>query len=336
MSANGDALSMAAAGLPVFPCGEDKTPLTQHGFKDATTDAFVIDIWGEPPLWGVPTGEASGICAIDIDPAEGETVNEAIRRAMPEEARAVLREHQQEHGQFAVAKTRRGGAHFFALHNGEACVGTAAAVFGIAGVDGRCNGGYVIAWDADTLIEAAITELAWPTEYGRLREASKKPKPAPPPVYPQEQPQQGEDKGARTLADTAIGELIRASEGTRNDTLNRTAFTLFGLVRAGRMDDSEAERMLIQAGAAVGLPSRETASTIASARGAAQAGAGIQSRPPPQPKAAVATPSKKYPTAYKPTWMRACPQPVGKGCGAPSGSHCADCCAGEECEVCGD
>jgi hypothetical protein len=38
----------AAAGIPVFPCVPgDKTPLTPHGFKDATTDPTTIAGWCE-------------------------------------------------------------------------------------------------------------------------------------------------------------------------------------------------------------------------------------------------------------------------------------------------
>jgi prophage regulatory protein len=41
------ALEYAGWGLPVFPCGDNKAPLTEHGFKDATTDPKQIREW-----WG--------------------------------------------------------------------------------------------------------------------------------------------------------------------------------------------------------------------------------------------------------------------------------------------
>lgn len=64
------ALYYAQHGLPVFPCGPDKRPLTTHGFKDATTKATQIkQWWHDQPnaLIGMPTGEPTGIDVLDID-----------------------------------------------------------------------------------------------------------------------------------------------------------------------------------------------------------------------------------------------------------------------------
>ena len=65
------ALSYAQGGIPVFPCNpHNKRPLTEHGFKDATTDPERIrSWWREHPqaMIGVPTGSASGVFVIDLD-----------------------------------------------------------------------------------------------------------------------------------------------------------------------------------------------------------------------------------------------------------------------------
>lgn len=60
----------AEHGWHVFPCGKNKSPLTPHGFKDATRKPESINAWwgGRPDaLIGVATGPESGIFVIDID-----------------------------------------------------------------------------------------------------------------------------------------------------------------------------------------------------------------------------------------------------------------------------
>ena len=75
------ALEYAAKGLPVFPCwntpdDEDKhkSPMTPHGFKDATTDPVKIKRWWQKSpnaLIGLPTGDISGIAVLDLDIKKG-------------------------------------------------------------------------------------------------------------------------------------------------------------------------------------------------------------------------------------------------------------------------
>jgi DNA-binding transcriptional ArsR family regulator len=65
------ALDYADQGMPVFPCvPEGKAPLTQRGHLDASTDPDQLRAWWR--RWpeaniGVPTGERSGILALDVD-----------------------------------------------------------------------------------------------------------------------------------------------------------------------------------------------------------------------------------------------------------------------------
>ena len=69
------ALGLAAQGIPVFPLGRSKRPLAgSNGFKDATTDrAAILRAFAAPlaTLIGVPTGAASGIDVLDVDPEKG-------------------------------------------------------------------------------------------------------------------------------------------------------------------------------------------------------------------------------------------------------------------------
>ena len=65
------ARSLAAAGVPVFPCVvEGKRPLTRRGFLDASSDpARVAAWWSRTPSAniGIPTGAASGVVVVDVD-----------------------------------------------------------------------------------------------------------------------------------------------------------------------------------------------------------------------------------------------------------------------------
>ena len=67
-----DAVEVAEVFGPVFPCGADKRPLTQHGFYDAQTDAEKIySLFEQRPnasLIGVATGD---IIVVDVDKKNG-------------------------------------------------------------------------------------------------------------------------------------------------------------------------------------------------------------------------------------------------------------------------
>ena len=55
---------------PVFPCREDKRPLTPRGFHDAIADPVQIkELFNQPSaaLIGLPTGQVSGIVVVDLD-----------------------------------------------------------------------------------------------------------------------------------------------------------------------------------------------------------------------------------------------------------------------------
>lgn len=128
------ALRLARRGIPVFPCGSNKGPLTTHGFRDATTDETKIrNWWGRSPnaLVGVPTGSITRLVVIDVDPdgmdfilGEHGTLLEAGRRH----------------------NTRRGFHYLFRLPDD---VVIRSSVKKIAkGVDVRAEGGYIIWWPA--------------------------------------------------------------------------------------------------------------------------------------------------------------------------------------------
>jgi hypothetical protein len=68
------ALGFAGAGIPVFPCGQDKRPLVSRGFHAATTnEQEIVAWWSRHPngLVGIPTGPPSGLWVLDVDGVAG-------------------------------------------------------------------------------------------------------------------------------------------------------------------------------------------------------------------------------------------------------------------------
>lgn len=100
------ALEYAAKGWHVFPCRPGaKAPCTEHGIKDATTDAGTIRAWFT--RWptanlALACGPESGVFVVDVDVDEEKNVN---GWATVKEMGILLNDT-------VVAETPRGGAHF--------------------------------------------------------------------------------------------------------------------------------------------------------------------------------------------------------------------------------
>jgi hypothetical protein len=128
------ALHYAERGLYVFPVApRGKNPLTEHGFKDATTDPAQIRAWWE--RWpeaniGLDCGR-SGVVVIDIDGAEGMASWQALVGRLGLAA------------QTKVAKTGGGGRHLYFQAPSHLRIGNSAGKLG-KGIDVRGDGGYVV------------------------------------------------------------------------------------------------------------------------------------------------------------------------------------------------
>ena len=126
------ALEHAAQGRPVFPCKQDKTPLTARGFKDASKDPKQIQAWWQQwpdALIGMPTGRASGIDVLDIDVNHNEyTDGFKFVKNWPQLSPVLVR-------------TPRGGAHVWFKSDGKVHNSTDNIA---PGVDTKGTGGYVI------------------------------------------------------------------------------------------------------------------------------------------------------------------------------------------------
>jgi hypothetical protein len=118
-------------GLPVFPCRLDKRPACPRGFKDAAISAAAIgELWRRfpGPLIGVPTGAASGLFVLDIDPAGIDWLDMVCRDGRLTATR--------------VHQTRRGGFHLIYRLPKTPLPNSAAKL--ARGVDTRGEGGYAI------------------------------------------------------------------------------------------------------------------------------------------------------------------------------------------------
>ena len=126
------AIALAQRNIAVFPCRpRAKLPATEHGCKDATTDAETIRRWWrERPDCNVAiaTGAVSGIFVVDVDDAEAE-----------------LRRLELEHGELPATVevvTARGRHLWFKMPH----VPVRNSAGKIApGIDVRGSGGYVLA-----------------------------------------------------------------------------------------------------------------------------------------------------------------------------------------------
>ena len=133
MTVTDKALALAAEFVPVFPLRTDKRPCTEHGFKEASiVPGDIIRMFADPAaaLLGMPTGAASDISVVDIDPDTGGTSwFVANQHRLP-----ATRTH----------RTRREGFHLLFKHrDGVRCSAGSVA----PGVDIRGDDGYVVRWD---------------------------------------------------------------------------------------------------------------------------------------------------------------------------------------------
>lgn len=132
------ALAHAAAGRPVFPCvnapntDKHKRPLTEHGFKDATTDPDKIRAWWSrhpDALIGMPTGgKYSGLDVVDLDKKKGK---DGFAHVQDWETLSPV-----------IALTQSGGAHLYYASSGMGVASTADKI--ASGVDTRGQNAYVI------------------------------------------------------------------------------------------------------------------------------------------------------------------------------------------------
>jgi hypothetical protein len=236
---------LTSKGFKIFPCRADKSPATPHGFHDATSNfAEARELFDRHrgSYIGVATGEGSGVDVLDLDPRHG---SEAWLKANHDRL-PVTRTH----------ATRSGGLHLVFRH----AAGVRNSAGRIApGCDVRGEGGYVIWWPAACFPVANRRHLAdWPDWL--LVEIK------PPPWQPTVDLHAIAGNGyANAALRRGVEAVERAAPGSRNDTLNREAFSVARFVLNRAIGLQTIVDAFAAAGIRAGLPAKEVASTLHSA-----------------------------------------------------------------------
>jgi len=273
------ALAAAALGWHVFPCAVDgKRPALRGNWQDlATTSPDQIrDWWSRAPFnIGIACGP-SGLVVIDLDMPHdiGEDDEEAADGALfPLSGADILSRLARQHGErypggTYIVDTPSGGCHLYFSAAGDARARNSAGAVG-PHIDVRADGGYVVG--AGSRIGgrayAARGQRApapLPPWLSRLVTES----PAPAVAVPAQWVPAGDPAQGRAYALAALraetSRVAAAVPGTRNDTLNRAAFSLGQLVTAGLLLPIPVITSLIDAAMHAGLPEEEAIRTVRS------------------------------------------------------------------------
>jgi hypothetical protein len=254
-SANSRALAAALSlGLPAFPCRRDKAPACPHGFRDATVDPCGLgELWRlyPGPLVGVPTGEASGLDALDLD------------KKHPE-ARQWWSDNRHHLPQTRTHRSRSGGLHLLFQHAPSLRCWTGRPVIGI---DGRASGGFIIWWrSAGYPVLCDAPPVPWPEWL--IDELSRHSPAIPSVVLPRAPAPSRYRVGSRyagAALRNAAERIARAPIGCRNASLNAEAYRVGRLVVEGLLEAQEVADVLAAAAVAAGLGPWEIQATLRSA-----------------------------------------------------------------------
>jgi len=256
------ALTYAARGWPVFPLAPGgRTPITAHGFKDASVDPEKVRTWWtERPTAniGVRTGKGS-IIALDVD-RHGKGDGEA--------SLADLESQHEKLPKTWESITPRDGRHlYFDAPDFEIKTRT-----GIRpGIDIKGEGGYVVAppsvvtgLDKPYSRRNGQATSPLPQWIAELANSSNRQPVSPKPPAGKSAGGRGNSRYAETALKLELHNLRRATEGTRNDTLNKAAFNMGQFIGGGRLDRPRIESELTAVAAMIGLGEGEAAATIRS------------------------------------------------------------------------
>jgi hypothetical protein len=259
------ALGLASRGWRVFPCatGTKRPALSGNWQRHATTDPARIRDWWTYRAYniGISCG-ASGLVVVDLDVPKWRDADSATGVS----SLAVLCRQSGEPypaKTFAVM-TPSGGTHLY-FRSPRVPIPNSASRLGPL-IDVRAAGGYVLGPGSRVggrtyaPVNAALPAPlpGWITR--ALRDQPPQAAPAP---LPRNGNVHAVPYGLAALREESA-RVAASCEGTRNDTLNRAAFSLGQLVAGGCLSDAEVAAALAGAARESGLPEREATRTIRS------------------------------------------------------------------------
>jgi len=243
------ALAYARRGWPVFPVARDKTPLTVHGFKDATTDEEVVHYWfgrkAGPRNIGLAIPE--GLVVLDFDLRNGAPSPDLL--GLPSTKTVV---------------TPGGGHRYYSVPEGVEL-----AAKWMAGVDvKRAGRGYVLLPPSNT--DAGVYEWQdkrqkvvalpeWVLNNLRVQKTSTTIKTSTE-TAPAFSWDCGTEAGMQALK-FMLGDLVLALAGSRNDTLNKAGFKVGKLVTQGQLTEDALDHVL-RVALFIGLEKDEVLATL--------------------------------------------------------------------------
>ena len=271
------ALDAVLRGWHVFPCAVGgKRPALRGNWQELATASpdQVRDWWSRAPYnIGIACGP-SRLVVIDLDLVRDVTGDDDLADGAlfplsgADRLSRLAREHGERYpGGTYVVDTPSGGCHlYFSAADGRAR--NSAGVLG-PHIDVRAGGGYVvgagsrIGGQAYTARNGVREPAPLPSWLGRLVAEAPAALPVPAPRLPVADLAQGRAYAMAALrAETS--RVAAAVPGTRNDTLNRAAFSLGQLVAAGLLPPVPVITGLISAAMYAGLPEEEAVRTVRS------------------------------------------------------------------------
>jgi hypothetical protein len=243
--------------FPLAPRG--KTPITPNGFKDASNDPERIRAWWtQTPQAniGVDCGR-SNLAVIDLDGAH------ALDRW-----NVIVDSMGLPFARCAVAQTGGGGNHIVYAQPSPRIRNTSGKLG--KGIDTRGDGGYIVLAPS---IHPSGNRYEWLNE--QEPEYGLDPMPdqladlilnTPLPPAAEAKPTPTTMNGELSLQ-RAYERIANASEGTRNEIINKATWYLYGLVREGKLIEQDVWSVVEMAAQRCGYPQGETKAVLRSIAG---------------------------------------------------------------------